>query len=634
MGYNINSLLNSSKSKISSNSSLDILTSENHSILNLSDESSPLLANSNSRFDSVPSKDNGNDNDNNALDKDIQNQPKIYLLCITLFIFYFGFGLSLSPRVALLLNKICESLSLDPSFIPSYLFSSFPFFSPSFSSSLFFNSSLESQCNTKDAQVLVSRLESVINILMASSTVIISGKFGHLSDKFGRKPLILFNLFMAILSKFLVIYNLLPIDFNQFDDTNPLSLFNGSTFNSFFYIFAKVFECFGGGLLFLLSLSSSYITDLVSEKSRTFNLSLLGGSFYSGLAFGPLVGSLIVRYLNSVSSIDQINNNFLPCYIDIFFSILSFSLIFLLIPESNPYFLKNKPISNNNNNNLNDTTITTNNNTEKASLYESIIKTFNIFKPLKLLWIDKFQNSLNPRINVILLIIIDILIISCGTSPMPFIMFYTSYKLHWTSIEIGYFVSITGFSRAIILLFFTPFYLSFLKKILNFKVNTNKIDNIDKFTITICLVFETVAVSLMLLNKTKFFYLSALINGIGALTTPTIQSAIVKYAILSRKNKEKIGEIFSAMTLIRGIVSIVMPSTYLYIYSITVKFNPKFCFYIMLTFITTAFVLSLFLKEGSKNYHDDSAEDFDNQINIIEETTQNTLLLNNQEINV
>lgn len=144
--------------------------------------------------------------------------------------------------------------------------------------------------------------ETVVGFMAASFAVgefIFAPIWGRLSDRFGRKPVILLSLFG------------ISIAFAAFAIANTLS---------WLFISRFLQGVFASGAL---TAASAYVADVTTKKDRIKGMSRLGASLATGFIFGPAVGGIL-------SSFDHQ----LPFFIASVLTILNLLLVAILLKES------------------------------------------------------------------------------------------------------------------------------------------------------------------------------------------------------------------------------------------------------------------------------------------------------------
>ncbi len=144
---------------------------------------------------------------------------------------------------------------------------------------------------------------TLLTVLYAAAQFIAAPLLGKLSDRYGRRPILLFSLLGSAVGYFI------------FGIGGALWVL---------YI-SRLIDGFTGGNV---SIANAYITDISSEKNRTKSLGIIGAAFGLGLIIGPILGGLFSQI--SLSA---------PVYIAGIFSLFATIVGFFILPESLP---KNK----------------------------------------------------------------------------------------------------------------------------------------------------------------------------------------------------------------------------------------------------------------------------------------------------
>jgi DHA1 family tetracycline resistance protein-like MFS transporter len=114
----------------------------------------------------------------------------------------------------------------------------------------------------------------VIGWLVASYSImqfVSTPVLGHLSDKYGRRPVLLFSLL----------------------GTSAAALITGLSNTLFLLFFGRIFDGVTGGNI---STAQAYIADVTSLKNRAKGMSLIGVAFGLGFILGPAIGGILSRY--------------------------------------------------------------------------------------------------------------------------------------------------------------------------------------------------------------------------------------------------------------------------------------------------------------------------------------------------
>ncbi len=158
------------------------------------------------------------------------------------------------------------------------------------------------ELGAQDYQVgLIAMIYPIMNFFFAPL-------WGTLSDRHGRRPIILVSVFITALA-YLV-----------FAQVNMLSIL----------FLSRLLSGIGSANI---SVAQAYITDVTTPQERTKTLGLLGAAFGIGFIIGPTLGG----FLKSISSPGQVD---WVGYVLASMSFLNFGIAYFLLPES----MKNKRI--------------------------------------------------------------------------------------------------------------------------------------------------------------------------------------------------------------------------------------------------------------------------------------------------
>lgn len=146
--------------------------------------------------------------------------------------------------------------------------------------------------------------EAVIGALIASTSLaqfIFNPIWGRMSDKYGRKPVMLITSLGSVFGYFL------------FGWANSLAIL----------FLSRILSGVTGATI---GVAQSYITDITTSENRSKTLGMLGAAFGLGFVFGPAVTGIMSNFGASHG---------MPGYFASFLSLINFFMIIAFLPESN-----------------------------------------------------------------------------------------------------------------------------------------------------------------------------------------------------------------------------------------------------------------------------------------------------------
>lgn len=157
----------------------------------------------------------------------------------------------------------------------------------------------------------------------AAATLIGAPLMGRLSDRYGRRPILLISVAGTLLG-FLLLGFAQPIGLGLAGLVAPVAgSFAPSLANAFILavlFLSRIIDGLTGGNI---TVAQAYITDITDEKNRSKGLGLIGAAFGLGFIIGPAAGGLLSRWGYSV-----------PAFAAAGLSFLNLASIYFFLPES------------------------------------------------------------------------------------------------------------------------------------------------------------------------------------------------------------------------------------------------------------------------------------------------------------
>ncbi|EJS43219.1 YJL163C [Saccharomyces arboricola H-6] len=422
-------------------------------------------------------------------------------------------------------------------------------------------------------QTIVSGISSSTMMIAGAISIFMAGKWGELSDRIGRVRV--FKYMSGIR-----VFGLL---------SHAFTLSSKMRYHKWAIILTACIVPSFGGLFALVANGNSYVSDIVKTEHRMVTIGIMMSCIYATMGAGPMLGSFLVKWTHG--------NGFIPIYTAIIFVILAFIICetIMVEPRHETQLAHSQSSYTKRRDKLRSQSGSGNTRNYQSVTYGKfqIMKLLDLLAPVKKLWLKPdTTGSLLPRHTVILLVVLDILFVCGTTSCMPALVLFSTYEYKWHAVELGYFISILGIGRGVVLLIVSPALLYVLKRF--YQHLNHSIDKIDIF----CIRFSMIVISLSLFVMLRFgeksstsMVVFALLQALSAFCSPTLQSGIIKYT-----SKKHTGEMFGAMALVRSCVMLVIPPVLLKLYGSTVSANPSLFIYIPFSASIVAILLTFFLR--------------------------------------
>jgi len=176
---------------------------------------------------------------------------------------------------------------------------------------------------------------ALVGILVASNALaqFFAGPIiGRLSDRFGRRPLLILSI-SGTLASFLLLGLIEPLgDLLAGLAPERITVAGGALVMLFS---SRILDGLLGGDV---SLAQAYITDVTDEKNRAKGLGLIGAAFGLGFIIGPALGGMLANwpYATSAFAAMGLSRYAVPAFAAVLLSALNLLAVFILLPESLP----------------------------------------------------------------------------------------------------------------------------------------------------------------------------------------------------------------------------------------------------------------------------------------------------------
>jgi DHA1 family tetracycline resistance protein-like MFS transporter len=177
---------------------------------------------------------------------------------------------------------------------------------------------------------------TLIGFLVASNALaqlIAAPIIGRLSDRLGRRPMLIFSISGTLVS-FLIMGLVEPLGNVLLASLAPGRIPGGSA-PLVMLFFSRVLDGLAGGDI---SLAQAYVTDVTDEKNRAKGLGLIGAAFGMGFIIGPVMGGTLSNwdYATSAFATIGLSRYAVPAAVAVGLSALNLLGVILWLPESLP----------------------------------------------------------------------------------------------------------------------------------------------------------------------------------------------------------------------------------------------------------------------------------------------------------
>ncbi|KAK5174583.1 uncharacterized protein LTR77_001664 [Saxophila tyrrhenica] len=510
-------------------------------------ESSPLLARDEEDYE--PEQWHGMDDFANVA---WYRRPNILWVLAPFFLMACAFGGAITPKINLILELVCQRYISDQQAL-----------NPGFTMApVDFNGGTNGQCRIPEVQEAVAKFTLLGGLLLGVVSAVTSPKLGALSDRYGRKPI------LVVTSVGTICGEIITILAATYPESFPVNLL----------LVGYAIDGLTGSFIVAMAIANAYATDCTPPAHRNVAFGYFHGALFSGIAIGPVVAGYIVKKTGQI--------------VIVFYILLAVHLFFvlfisLLVPES----LSKKRQLENRERHDQDTA-----RYGVANDWSSSLRSLNILTPLKVLWPTGPGTSAALRWNLFTLAAVDTIIFGVAMGSISIIIIYTNYMFGWESFESGRFMTIVNSSRVICLLLILPALTRYVRGPPGAaKTQKNRgCDSFDLFVIRISVFFDTLGYVGYTLSRTgPMMILSGATAAIGGIGSPTLQSSMTKHV-----PADQTGQLLGASGLLHALARVVAPTVFSAIYAGTVKTFPQTVFVCLAATFGVAFGVSWFLRTG------------------------------------
>ncbi|SPQ23588.1 af843f2c-b21c-4fb6-977d-4ee08a5b32c8 [Thermothielavioides terrestris] len=502
-------------------------------------------------------------------------RPSVWFLLGPYALFTLAFGGAVVPRLNLIIDLVCKRYFADRRAAD-----------PGFTFSPVIPGGNNRQCFIPEVQKSVATFSLVLNVLTGTLSSLTAPKLGALSDRYGRKRLMVVCSIGGILAEIITIFAA------RFPETVPYQVL----------LLGAFFDGLTGSFTAGSVLSHAYTSDCTPPSRRGVAIGYLHSCLFTGLAIGPLIAGYLVEWTGSLLSIFYI---LLGCHV--FF----ISFMTLITPESlsrkqqllarEKYAIEQaamEPAPGCSNTFLSRIPLGT-----QISRLVHRVRTANPLAPLDILF-PTGPGSARLRRNFLVLAFTDMVTLGAAMGASSVIVMYVEYMFEWGNLESSRFISMTSMVRVVTLVGILPLINYFFRTRPAARrrrggaepsapvVEENRgADEVDIWVLRVALLSDTVGVvGYIFARSGPVFVACAAVTSLGGLASATIQAAVTKHV-----PAERVGQMLGAIGLLHSLARILAPIIFNELYAATVESFPQAFFVLLSALLALTVVASFFL---------------------------------------
>lgn len=459
--------------------------------------------------------------------------------------FCLAFGGLIVPKQYLILDLICrdyldDQARKDPNFtfVPVILGGDNP------------------QCRDAEIQSLVAKFNLYQNLLSGLFAAIVAPHLGALSDRYGRKKVMLF----ASLGGFVMEVVTIIVG------SNP------DTVSVYWILLGAFLDGLCGSFTTGMALAFAYASDCTAPKDRNKAFGYFHGTLFMGVAFGPLLSGYLMKLTGTVMIAFWLA---LGCHL---YFIL---FLTLFVPES---LSKERQML------AREKHAAARSKSPKKSVWKSL-RAWNMLEPLWVLRPTGPGSSSALRRNLFLIAGIDTLMFGVAMGTINIILIYAQYRFGWDEVAASLYVSAVNICRVLALIGLLPLLVRLFRDQSGPSGHLGA-DSLDINIIRGSLVFDLIGyLGYALTPNGAIMVVAGLIASVGGIGSPTLQSALTKHV-----PADLTGQVLGASALLHALARVVAPTVFNLIYSKTVKIYAGIVFGCLAFIFVIAAGMSWFLK--------------------------------------
>ncbi len=468
------------------------------------------------------------------------------------------------------------------------------------------------QCNVPGVQRDVATFTLILSVLTGVLSALTAPKLGSLSDRHGRKRLMVIASCGGVLNEIITIFAARYPEAISYNWLILGAFFDGIT------------GSFTAGSL----LSHSYTSDCSPPSKRGVYIGYLHACLFTGLAFGPLLAGYFVKWTGTLLSVFYVT---LACHIGFVV------FIYLFAPES--LSKKRQKLAREKYR------------AEQAAAAERLRSSLPLRPASELAaarWLPALlrANPLAPlrilvpsgggngplRRNIVLLASVDTIVMSTAMGAGTVTVLYSEYMFDWGTLEASQFVSVTSLVRVVVLMCIFPAvnYLFRVRPLRRRQQRQRRLginppgptssysspgggaaaaatavtetnagaDELDVWLIRAALLSDIVGlVGYALVRTPGLFIMCGVVAALGGVGSAVVQSSLTKHV-----PAERVGSLLGALGLLHALGRVAAPVLFNGLYAATVESFPQAFFVLLAALFGLALLASLFVRPHRESY--------------------------------
>ena len=487
-------------------------------------------------------------------------RQKVFWLLPPFLIYSLAFGGVIVPKLNLILSLICQQYLSDRALRD-----------PTFHFMKVQVGSDNPQCRIPEVQALVTRFSLYVSVITGILSAITSPKLGVLSDRHGRKKVMLLSTMGMLANETITIIAATHPDMVSVN----------------WLLLGAVCDGLCGSFTASMAISYAYASDCTAPPKRVVTFAYFHGCLFTGIALGPLVAGYIIKATGHLITI---------FYIAIGAHLFYLSCLTFVVPES---LSKERQIAAQER--KHDVDGAGSAVSWKWTQFGWYIATGGgLFAPLSVMWPTTEGSSHAVRRNLVFLAAVDTIMFGVAMGSMSIVVYYSEYMFGWGNFESSKFVSIVNICRVTCLMIILPIIVRIVRGPSGSASQRNTgSDGLDLAIIRTAVAFDTLGyIGYATVRSGNLFILSGAVAALGGMGSPSLQSALTKHV-----PPDQTGQLLGAVGLLHALARVISPTIFSLIYGATVGKFTQTVFVCLAGCFGFSFILSWFIKPHGKLHH-------------------------------